>query len=221
MREKGYSKLAKILKGTVLISLFLLMLAGCTSLFESERLRPETKFDEGQVTLTPVDVFAGDAAKFKHFFGLTTVGFKLHYEGEVPDAHLDVHIWKDGKEDTSVMSIHDLFRGTDESKEVEVIISIDSITLQDHDPLKSIKIGITQDSGSTLSTTTMASWDEQMTLSGTSSHHEPVVFNTDETAYLWAMTATSKNQLRTGDFSPGSLQEMERGLVFTLRFDDE
>ncbi|WP_413033396.1 hypothetical protein [Paenibacillus xylanilyticus] len=60
--------------------------------------------------------------------------FKLAYEGSKPYARLDMDIWENGKKVDSAGSIGDLFfslEGQEKSNEIDLIISIDSVSTEE------------------------------------------------------------------------------------------
>lgn len=196
-----------------------LSLTGCVA--ESEKLDPQSKEEPAEITLTPVDLFKGDGAKFKHFLGAMSGSFRLRYEGKKPNANLDIDIWQNGKKVASSGSIGDLFYSSDDRarQEIEIIISIDTDYSESQDNFMKIKVGSIDDSGSSLSTFTIP-WDKKFTTLGSISNNEPRKFSTDESVHVWGMQATSTNSMITADLSPESLSRLERAIIFMLRFKD-
>jgi hypothetical protein len=137
----------------VFISMLAFLTSGCTQLFESET--SEQSKGPTEITLTPNDLFKGDGAKFKHFLGSMSGAFKLRYEGNKPNANLDIDIWQNGKKVASSGSIGDLFFSSEESREIEVIISIVTISIEGYDEFNTIKVGTIHDTGSRLGTFTI------------------------------------------------------------------
>ncbi|WP_208414822.1 hypothetical protein [Paenibacillus castaneae] len=181
----------------------------------------KSKDEPAKITLTPVDLFKGEGAKFQPFLGPMTGAFKLRYEGNKPNASLDIDIWQNGKKTASSGSIGDLFfsSGDKENHEIEVIISIDTVFNEGEDSYNKIKVSTINDSGSSLVTFTTV-WDKEFTTRGLIYYNEPRTFVTDQSAYVWGMQATSTNTMQTADFSPEALSGLERAVIFTLRFED-
>jgi hypothetical protein len=204
----------------MLISMLTLLTSGCTQLSGSEPLEPEQRKGPAEVTLTPVDLFKGDGAKFKPFLGAMSGAFKLRYEGNKPNAKLDIDIWQNGKKVASSGSIGDLFLGSDvrESHEVEVIISMDVFAVQGQEEFNTIKVSTIHDSGSSTATFIMP-WDKRLTTRGLIYNNEPHTFIADDSVYVWGMQATSTNVMNTADLSPESLSKLEWALIFTLHFE--
>ena len=205
----------------VVISILALSTSGCTQWFDSESSDSQQRIRPTEITLTPVDPFKGDGAKFKPFLGAMSGAFKLRYEGNKPKINLDIDLWENGKKVASSGSIGDLFFSSDdrESHEVEVIISIDPVSNGGQDQLNTIKVATIQDSGSGLVTFNIPS-DKKLAARGLISNNKPRTFNTDESVHVWGMHATSTNEIRTADFSQESLARIEWALIFTLRFED-
>lgn len=197
------------------VLILLLSLTGCVA--ELEKSVPESKDKHTEVTLTPVDLFKGDGAKFQPFLGAMSGAFKLRYEGNKPNANLDIDIWQNGKKVASSGSIGDVFFSS--GHEVEVIISIDTVSIDGQDVFNKIKVGTIHDSGSSLFTFTTP-WDKELTTQGLIYNNEPRTFIAEESVYVWGMQATSTNEIYTADLSPESLSRLERAIIFTLRFDD-
>ncbi|UHA73441.1 hypothetical protein [Paenibacillus sp. 481] len=196
-----------------------LTLTGCA--VESEKLVTESKDKPTEITLTPVDLFKGDGAKFKSFLGAMSGAIKLRYEGKKPHVNLDIDMWQNGKKVASIGSVADLFFSSDDraSREVEVILSIDTVPIAGQDDLNKIKVAIIRDSGSSLSSFTTP-WNNKLTTRGLIVHHEPRTFTAKNTAYVWGMQATSTNIMHAADFSPESLSKLERAIIFSLRDED-
>ena len=196
------------------VLIIMIILTGCAS--DSGKNGPTT------ITLTPVDMFNGSAAKLKPFLGIMSGAFKLRYEGKRPNASLDIDLWKDGKKASSSGSIGDLFFSpNEEDNEMEVMISMDTDYYASEGQEKKIKVkvGITRATGSSLMTFTIP-WDKKYTALGLLSEHEPRTFHKDDAVPVWGMQATSTNTIRTADLSPESLNRLEAAILFTLRIED-
>ncbi|WP_193726572.1 hypothetical protein [Paenibacillus guangzhouensis] len=200
----------------------MLILTGCAS--DPGKRTPVNKEALATITLTPVDLFSGSAAKFKPFLGNMSGAFKLRYDGKRPKASLDIDVWKDGKKAASSGSIGDLFfsPSNEENREVDIIISIDTDTSFDasQKSVNKIKVSIQHDAGYTATTFTTP-WDSKLSARGLIDYAEPRTFSTNGPIHVWGMQATSNNMIRTADFSPESLQRLEAALIFTLRFEDQ
>lgn len=200
----------------LLIAMLALLTSGCSTLFESKE---STKVTE--ITLTPVELFKGDGAKFRPFMGAMSGAFKLRYTGRKPHATLHIDTWQNGKKVATVGSIGELFFSSEarDSKELEVIISIDKVSLEGKQAFNTIKVGTQHKSGSNIATFTVP-WDNKLNAIGLINYSEPLTFHTDETVHLWGMQATSTNEIRTSDFSPEALSRLEWAIIFTLTFDE-
>lgn len=209
------------LKACILFAFFIL--AGCFA-ESKETISPENHHSKSaKIKLTPVDLFQGEAAKFKLFLGPMSGAFKLEYEGSKPNASLDIDIWKNGQKVDSAGSIGDLFSSSVEQKsssEVEVIISVDTVSIERQSEFSTIKVSTVDHSGSSLSTFTIP-WDKKLAARSLIQNTRPQSFTADQTAHVFGMQATSANEIHAADLSPESLSKTEWALVFTLRFDDE
>ncbi len=200
------------------IIMIVLLTSGCTQLFETAT--PDLDYDNTKIVLTPIDLFDGDAAKFKLFLGSMTGAFKLRYEGKKPNIKLNIDLWKNGEKADSYGSVGDLFFSSEEGNDVEVIISIDTIGLEGSEEFKMIKVGTIHDTGSGVGKFTIP-WDKKMNLSGLIHYNEPITFPANGDVPVWGMQATSTNSIRTADFSSESLGSLEWAIIFTLSFEDE
>jgi len=200
--------------------LLLLSLVGCSA--ESSEIIPERKTKPTVITMTSVDLYKGDRAKFKPFLGTMSGAFKLEYKGTKLNAHLDIDIWEDGKKVSSAGSVGDLFFNSEDkvSHELEIIIAINTISIEGQDQYKEIEINLMGDSGYSFVTFTTP-WDEKYTLQGLISTFESQTFPADETVYVWGMHASSTNSIPTADISPESLNRLEKAIIFTLRFEEQ
>ncbi|MFS0869060.1 hypothetical protein AB3N00_03880 [Paenibacillus xylanilyticus] len=114
------------------VCIFLLVLTGCSK-EKTETITPDHS-KPNRITLTPIDLSQGEAARFKPFLGMMSGAFKLAYEGSKPYARLDMDIWENGKKVDSAGSIGDLFfslEGQEKSNEIDLIISIDSVSTEE------------------------------------------------------------------------------------------
>ncbi|MCG7381935.1 hypothetical protein [Paenibacillus sp. ACRRY] len=202
---------------TIYILLFLLVLTGCSG--ESEDTIIPDKKISNSLTLTPVDLTKGEAAKLKPFLGTMSGAFKLKYEGEKPRANLDMDIWKNGEKVDFAGSIGDLFFSPEgqmeNSTEIEVIISIDTVRIEEQKETCIVKIS----TGSGLATFTLP-WNPELKGRGLIQHTETLTYTTDRPIPTFAMHATSSNQVFAGDFTEEALSKTDWALVFTVRFDE-
>lgn len=200
-----------------LIVVMLIVLTGCSA--ETPVVKPEP----ATIKLVPVDLFKGNAAKLKLFLGPMTGAFTLAYEGEKPNAYLDIDIWKNGQKVESAGSIGDLFfshEDTTSSGEIEIIISIDNpVSISGNSEFGTIKVSTIHQSGSGLYTFTIP-WDKKLSTKGLIQDTEPSSFSAGDPVHVFGMHATSTNSIRVADFSPESLSRMEWALLFTLRFEE-
>jgi hypothetical protein len=205
------------LKACILI--VFMILTGCFA-GTKEQISPETDSTSSKIEFTPVDLFQGDAAKFKLFLGPMTGAFKLKHEGNKPNVSLDIDIWKNGQKVESAGAIGDLFFSSNEQKgsnEVELIISVDTESIKE---FSKIKVNTISHSGSSLSTITIP-WDKKLTAHGLIQDTRPRSFTIDQPVHVFGMHATSTNKIHTADLSTDSLRNTEWALVFTLRLDEE
>lgn len=217
---------------TICLFIILLVISGCTNdskqtvtnnksetTEEATGTEDTTKTKENKITLTPVDVFAGDAAKFKPFLGTMSGAFKLSYEGNQPNVWLDLDIWENGKKVATKGSIGQLFYSSEEnpsSGEVEVIMSVDTVPVEGNDDIRLIKVA----AGSGLYTTTIP-WDNKLTLQGLFQNNEEQSFTYNQPIYAFGVQATSANSMITAEPTAESLSKTEWALVFTIRFEKE
>lgn len=202
------------------ILILLILLIGCSE-ERKEVIPPENQPETTTIKLTPVDLFQGDAAKFQMFLGPMSGAFKLKYEGPKPDANLNIDIWKNGQKVDSAGSIGDLFFNSGKenaSNEVEVIISVETVSFEGQNKFCTIKVSEVHQSGSSLATFTIP-WDDKLTGRSLMEFSNPQSFTTNQPVHVFGMQATSSNGIYTLDPSPESLSKAEWALVFTLRFD--
>ncbi|MBM6384060.1 MAG: hypothetical protein JSY10_08705 [Paenibacillus sp.] len=199
------------------IIIFLFVLTGCSA-ESAEAIKPDQLITDS-ITLTPVDLTQGETAKLRPFLGTMSGAFKLRYEGEKPSASLDMDIWENGVKVDSAGSIGDLFFSPEgqvnNSNEIEVIISIDTVRTEEDKEVCIVKIS----TGSGLATFTLP-WNSELKGRGLIQNTETLTFTPDHPVHTFAMHATSSNQVFAGGFSEESLSKIEWALVFTLRFDE-
>ena len=209
------------LRACACIMFLIFVLTGCYA--ENDAVEPSSKTEPAMITLTPVDLFEGESAKFKPFLGSMTGSFKLAYEGDKPNARLDIDIWENGRKVDSAGSVYDLFSGPNESvreQGIEIIISIETHQSVDgKDAFNTIKVAVANKAGSGLYTF-QKPWDTKLLARGLIHDTEPRSFGTEQPVHVFAMHGTSTNSIHTADLSPESLGETEAALVFTLRFEE-
>lgn len=200
----------------VVFSLLGCALTGCIS-SKSPNTVEKSDSNVAQMTVEPVDLFAGDAAKFKPFLGSMSGAFKLRYKGQKPQASLDLDLWEDGKK-TSAGSVGDFFFSTEDQTtgEIEVIIAIESLSDDEQGDRERIKLGVYHDSGSSLATFTLP-LDQPMKGRGLMAAQLPQTFDFVQPVPIWGMQGTRSNQMQTADLSQASIQSLEWGLILTLR----
>jgi len=198
----------------IIICLF--YLAACNSPSNQHQNKPT------MITVKSVDLFNGDSAKLKPFIGSMTGAFNLSYTGAKPKANLNIDIWKNGKKDSSVGGLHDIFFNIDESskRNVEVIFSINEFSFEGVDPFNQVKVNVAHDSGSSLYTIS-SPYDKDLKAKGLFITPKERTFNSEEDIILGGMQATSTNSIYTADVSPESLSKIEWAIVFSLHFEKE
>ncbi|CAM3485727.1 hypothetical protein PALU110988_25060 [Paenibacillus lupini] len=222
---------------TICLFIILLVISGCTNESnqtvtnnkpgtseENKVTEDTTKVKENKITLTPVDVFSGDAAIFKPFLGTMSGAFKLSYEGSEPNVWLDLDVWENGKKVATKGSIGQLLYSSEEnpsSGEVEVIMSVDTVPIEGNDEIRLIKVNVVHDKGNSSLATTTIPWDSKLTLQGLLQHNEKKSFTAVETVYAFGVQASSANSMSTAELTSESLSKTEWALVFTLRYQND
>jgi len=196
------------------ILIVLIFLTGCTADKHESKIEHKAK-----ITITPVDLFKGEAAKFRPFLGTMSGAFKLRYEGNKPNVNLDVDIWENGQKVSSAGSISDLFFRADTSNELEIMISINRISLGGQDGLNKINISVINNSGFNHVTFTTP-WEKELTTQGLIHNKGSYTFIAEKLEYVWGMQATSTNKIHTADLTLDSLSKLEKAIILTLRFED-
>jgi hypothetical protein len=210
---------------TMWLFIILLVISGCTNRSNQTvtNNKPETS-EENKITLTPVDVFAGDAAKFKPFLGSMSGAFKLSYEGSQPNVWLDLDVWENGKKVATKGSIGQLFYSSEEnpsSGEVEVIMSFETVPIEGNDEIRLIKVNVVHDKGNSSLATTTIPWNNKLTMQGLLQHNGKQSFTADEPVYAFGVQASSANSMSTAELTSESLSKTEWALVFTLRYQND
>ncbi|MFD1136414.1 hypothetical protein PUW24_12315 [Paenibacillus urinalis] len=121
----------------------------------------------------------------------------------------------------TVGSVGHLFSSLDGQsiKETEIIISIESLRIEKDKETAIIKVNNASNSGSSLSTFNFE-LDTELATKGLVDHTEPQSYSFDQPIYVFAMQATSTNEIYMMDLTQESLGETEWALVFTLRYGD-
>jgi len=200
------------------VIILLLTFTGCSSDTQNSVLNID---EPANITLTPVDLFKGEAKKFRPFVGTMSGAIKLRYDGNKPNAYLSADIWKEGKKVSSACNMGDIFSNIGKSSkyETEVIMSINKISTEDQEDLNEITISLYDDSGSS-TITCKVPWDKTLTAHGHIAINEPVTFIAEDSVPIWGMKATSTNEMFSGDFSLQSLSRLEQAIILTLYFDE-
>ncbi|WP_276354660.1 hypothetical protein [Cohnella caldifontis] len=183
---------------------------GCSRQEESESPK------SGAITVTPIDLSEPEYAEAKTFLGSVSGAVRLRYEGDKPKASLELDIWQNGDIAGTGGSIADLFSDAGDDREIELILSTESVQSEGSDPILQVKTAAFKGNG--YSTYTMSlPWDPKRNLRGSIEHAEAKTFGANEPAPIWGMQAAGSNGMETADFSQESLSRVEWGLIFTLR----
>jgi len=218
-----HTGLRKTIGAIFVIAVITALLSGCWSERDTTATSDRVK-DAAKITLTPVELFQGDEAKYKPFLGSMSGAFNLRYDGSKPNVALDIDIWQDGKKASGVGSVGDLFFSSDQQNhggEVEVILTVETVSgTEGQDDYDRVKVGVFHDSGSSVGTFTVPH-DKKLTGRGLMAGPLTRTFAlADLPVPVWGMQATSTNQMRTADLSEESLSRLEWGLIFTLRSEE-
>ncbi|MHA6485196.1 hypothetical protein ACX1C1_25225 [Paenibacillus sp. strain BS8-2] len=199
----------------ILLIAVMLAVSGCTA---ESNVRNDT---DTAITLTPIPLFEGDAAKYKPFLGAMSGSFKLKYQG-TRTIDLDLEIWENGRKTGSAGSLGSIFEQYSErnTDEIEFIISIENLPVTDDNAeqqASSIKIADIRPAGNTSYGFTV-SRDIALSAQGLIGYQDPITFEDDASAYVWGWHTTSTNSIHTLDFSPESLAKIEWALLFKLKY---
>ncbi|USG66984.1 hypothetical protein NDK47_06725 [Brevibacillus ruminantium] len=195
--------------GLVLVAGLAVSAAACT---------PVEKAPEAAMQVKPVDLFAGDAQKFKPFLGLMSGAVQVKYRGKSGEIKTTLEVWEYGKKTETLGEFGESIRDKDGKEGLysfdgEAIFSVKGI--QGEDPNKThyeITVALTDKNGSSSS---QLDWvvDAKQVASSPIELAEELNLQDGERAAVWGMQATDEQIIRTVDFTPESLKNAKWALL--------
>jgi hypothetical protein len=200
--------------------LCVLLAAGCSPAGDTNP--PELRSETATITLTPVNLFEGDKAKFRPFLGNMAGAFKMRYDGQKPNVRLAVEIWENGKKTNTGWSMEDLFfseNGNAENREIEVIVAMDT-TYGDEgrEAIYTVKVGTVHDNGTSMTSNSLQL--EPMSFMQLS-YSEPQTFAAENAVHVFGFQGSRSGIIRPVSLTPEGLSQIEWGFIVTLYFDEK
>ncbi|MEJ8543769.1 hypothetical protein [Brevibacillus borstelensis] len=196
--------------GLVLVAGFAVSTAACTQV---------EKAPEAAMQVKPVDLFAGEAQKFKPFLGLMSGAVQVKYGGHSNEIKTTLEVWEYGKKTETLGEFGESIRDKDDKEGLysfdgEAIFSVKGS--QGEDPNKThyeITIALTNKNGS--SSSSQLDWvvDAKQVASSPIELSEELNLQDGERAAVWGMQATDEGTIRTVDFTPESLKNAKWALL--------
>jgi len=184
----------------------------------------ETKKEELEkiITIEPVDLFSGNAAKFQPFLGNFSGAVHVKYAGEMKLIEAKLDIWENGEKTKAVgnFGIPLIEKNGQYKFDHEVIISVNEFNYEGETSYYIIKTALVEGFGASSSQIRLEK-DEKYTGFSTLTLQEPIQVAENEPALVWGMQATDKNFLRTIDLTEESLAQTDWALVLTIELSDE
>ena len=215
--------------------LFVWLISGCTpadvtpppadeTLPPATETQPPRQNEPGTVTLTPVDLFEGDKAKFQLFLGNLAGAFKLRYDGQKTNVRLVVENWENGKYRSQAFSVDDLFQVRDnrhDLREIEVIVTFEtSYRDEGRKTVHTVKVGSVRENGTTVSSFSYEEGLEDLKGFSPISYNEPQTFAAKGAVPVYGIQGTRSDMIRTVSLTPEDLSQLEWGLILFLHFDE-
>lgn len=189
----------------------LLLQAACT---------PIEKTPAAPLQIAPLDLFAGEAQKFKPFLGLMSGAVQVKYRGEGDVLRIDLEVWEDGKLSHSLGSSDYMLKQQegDNQFDGEAIFSVQSLPDQAQPANKTsyqVTTALTSESGFT---STKLEWtvDAKQVASSTIELKEEKALQEGERVAVWGMQATDENAIHVVELTPESLQQTKWALIVFL-----
>ncbi|CAM5783944.1 MULTISPECIES: hypothetical protein [Brevibacillus] len=198
--------------GLILVAGLAVSAAACT---------PVEKAPEAAMQVKPVDLFAGDAQKFKPFLGLMSGAVQVKYRGKSNEIKTTLEVWEYGKKTQTLGELGESIRDKDGKEGKEEQYSFDGEAIfsvkgsQGEDPNKThyeITVALTDKNGSTSS---QLDWvvDAKQVASSPIELAEELNLQEGERAAVWGMQATDEQVIKTVDFTPESLKNAKWALL--------
>jgi len=210
--------------------LFVGLISGCTPADETLPLppanetQPPQQNEPGTVTLTPVNLFEGDKAKFQLFLGNMAGAFKLRLDGKKPNVRLAMEVWENGRKKIQGFSVNDLFHARDkkqDNQEIEVIVAFETSYLDEgQKTVHTVKVGTVHERGTSLSSFSFEEGLEDIKGFSLLAHSEPQTFAAEGAVPVYGIQGTRSDFIRTVALTPEDLSQLEWGLIFFLYFDE-
>jgi len=187
------------------IIFLLLFITACSMSEKSAPPQQPAQTDVGVLSVTPVDLFAGDAEKFKPFLGSEAGAVKLEYEGSKTKIKVETEIWENGKKVQTVQTMASNIRDMDKQGNFngEFIISAQQEQGTDENFQYDLNLVLFQQGKGYTSMKGSIPKDKKYTAQMPIKMNGKVAVPDDESAVVWGIQATDQNSLS----SYGSVEE--------------
>ncbi|MGC5326541.1 hypothetical protein [Brevibacillus sp. SYSU BS000544] len=175
--------------------------------------------EENMLHIEPIDLFAGEAAKFKPFLGTMAGAVKLKYTGDKKEIQAEVELWENGVRTKTLGSVGSLIQGSQEGKqsfEGEFIVSIKKEQVNENKPHFEVTSAIVDKDGSTASTIYLVDRVEKLTGLNSIPLNKSMDVSENSKVAVWGMQATDENVIETVELTPEGLQKVKWALVVTI-----
>lgn len=207
----------KLLFTSILLLLTLAVLA-CSAPEPSQPIVKKQP-EENMLHVEPVDLFAGEASKFKPFLGLMSGAVKLKYTGNKQEINAEVELWENGVKTKTVGKVGTMIQDSQEGKKVfegEFIVSIREVNLDGSKPQYEITSSIADKDGSS-SIVSLIERNPKMTgWLGSIQLNKSLTVSENNKVAVWGIQATDENTIDAIELTSEDLKKVKWALVFVL-----
>jgi len=193
----------------VLFVLSSLLLLSCSN---SERTQP------GMLHIEPVDLFAGDAQKFKPFLGDMSGAVKVSYEGKKETIRAVVEVWENGVKTDIGQAFDTMTRASTNNRHYDgqFLISVRESDANNEASTRYVVTSAFADDSEQSSVRTELDAGRKHMARGLIQLHDSVQVSEGEQVAVWGMQATDENAMHVMDFSPERLKLAKWALIVKL-----
>lgn len=192
-------------------------LSGCSKAIE---VKPAA------LSITPYDLFEGDAKKFQYFVGPMAGAVKLKYKGSKKSIQASIAIWENGKKKETVNSFQGTLKPNEKDGDYEFdgefIIGVKEKTdsaSEGNSKYIVLSSFVNKEGTTSYGTEIDADFKTTSSMSMQLNKDEELTIPENEEIAVWGMQATDQNMMKSSDLS--MLDTVRWAMIVTLSLADE
>jgi len=205
------------------IIFLLLFITACSTSEKSAPAPQPPQTEVGILDVQPVDLFAGDAEKFKPFLGAEAGAVKMEYEGSKTNMKVETEIWKNGKKvQTAQSMVSNIEDGEGKGKfKGEFIISAQQEQGTDENFQYDLNLVLFQQGKGYTSMKGTIPKDKEYTAQMPIKIDGKIDVPEDESVVVWGIQATDQSSLSSYSSVEETLSKARWALIARISLDEE